>query len=300
MQIAEILQKQGYSIIGRHSAAKLCHWTRERLLRKRSCYKARFYGIESHRCLQMTPSVSSCQHSCLFCWRPAEYTPESEALNESDDPAYIARASIEAQRRLISGYGGEKERVTPREVEEAFSPRNVAISLAGEPTNYPHLGELISEYHRLGMTTFLVSNGMNPGAIERVSPTSLYITLTSPTEQIYRKLNRPKIEDGWERLNRSLEAFSSKSSRKVLRITLVKGYNLEVPEKFSELIEKARPDYIEPKGYVHVGYSRRRLARENMPTFEDVRGFSEKLAKASGYSVKDSSRDSNVFLLSRK
>ncbi len=298
--VKEILEKQGYKIIGEHSAVKLCHWTRERLLRKRSCYKAKFYGIESHRCLQMTPSVAWCQHSCLFCWRPVEHTLGVEDIEEPQEPSYIVEASLEAQRKLISGYGGEKERVTEQEMKEAYSPRHVAISLAGEPTNYPYIAELIEEYHKLKMTTFLVTNGMNPEKIEGVLPTNLYISLISPTEEIYRRLNRPKVKDGWKRLMESLEIFSTKKTRKVARITLVKGYNLEVPELFSKLIEKAEPDFIEAKGYVHVGYSRRRLERENMPTFEEVKSFSERLSEATGYTIKNSSRDSKVFLLSKR
>lgn len=293
---AQLLKKHGYSIVGRHSAVKLCHWARERLLRKRACYKAKFYGIASHRCVQMTPSVSSCQHSCLYCWRPIEHTPGMGEVEEADEPSYIALATIDAQRRLISGYGGEK-RVSRREIEEAYSPRHVAISLAGEPTNYPYIDELIDEYHKLEMTTFLVTNGMNPQAIERASPTSLYLSLTSPNREVYRKLNRPKIRGGWERLQESMEVFSTKATRKVARLTLVRGYNLGLVEEFSRLIGRIQPDFVEPKGYVHVGYSRRRLKREHMPTYDEVESFSSRLAEATGYEVKDSSPESKVVLL---
>ncbi|GBE54379.1 wyosine base formation [archaeon BMS3Bbin15] len=297
--VKEILEKQGYSIIGTHSAVKICHWTRERLMRKRSCYKAKFYGISSHRCIQMTPSFAWCQHSCLFCWRPVEHTLGTDDIKEPQEPSYIVEASLEAQKKLISGYGGEKERVTQQEFKEANSPAHVAISLAGEPTNYPYIGELIEEYKRRKMSTFLVTNGMNPTRLEEVNPTNLYISLISPTEEIYRRLNRPKIKDGWERLHESLEIFSTRKTRKVVRITLVKGYNLEVPELFSKLIEKAEPDFIEAKGYVHVGYSRKRLERSHMPSYEEVNSFSDRLSRVTDYTIKDSSKDSKVFLLSK-
>ncbi|HEV2166838.1 MAG TPA: 4-demethylwyosine synthase TYW1, partial [Thermoplasmata archaeon] len=63
------LAGQGYQLVGRHSAVKLCYWTRQSLTQGRDCYKGRFYGIESHRCLQMSPAIDSCNLHCRFCWR---------------------------------------------------------------------------------------------------------------------------------------------------------------------------------------------------------------------------------------
>jgi tRNA wybutosine-synthesizing protein 1 len=298
-EVKTILEKQSYRIVGRHSAVKVCHWTKERLLRKRSCYKSRFYGIASHRCLQMTPSVAWCQHSCLFCWRPVEHTLGAEMQGEYDEPEFIVEEAIKAQRALLSGYWGERERVTRQEMEEAYSPKHVAISLAGEPTNYPYIGELIEAFHRRGMTTFLVTNGMNPERIAEVRPTSLYLSLIAYNEELYRRINAPRVRDGWQRLMHSLEVFSQSRSRKVVRITLVRGYNLEAPEAFVPLIERAEPDFVEAKGYVHVGYSRRRLRREDMPSYEEVEAFARALAEATGYEVVDASRDSKVFLIKK-
>ncbi len=296
--VKAVLEKQGYRIVGRHSAVKLCHWLRERLLRKRACYKAKFYGIESHRCLQMTPSVAWCQHRCLFCWRPVEHTLGPELGNEVDEPEAIVEGALEAQRSLLSGYGGE-ERVTQEEFREALSPNHVAISLAGEPTNYPRIAELVEEFNRRGMSTFLVTNGMHPERIAEVEPTSLYLSLISHSEELYRRINVPRVRDGWKRLMQSLEAMSASRARKVVRITLVRGYNLEEPEAFAPLIERASPDFIEAKGYVHVGYSRRRLTRQHMPSCDEVENFARALAEATGYRVIDFSSESKVFLLRR-
>ncbi|HDM36274.1 MAG TPA: 4-demethylwyosine synthase TYW1, partial [Candidatus Syntrophoarchaeum butanivorans] len=33
------------------------------------CYKGRFYGVASHRCIQMTPTIL-CNQACIHCWRP--------------------------------------------------------------------------------------------------------------------------------------------------------------------------------------------------------------------------------------
>ncbi len=292
-----LYEKQGYRLVGEHSAVKVCHWTKEKLIRNRACYKQKFYGIASHRCLQMTPSVAWCQHKCLFCWRPMEFMGAEMKLERYDEPSFIAEESIRKQRSLLSGYWGEK-RAHMREVEEAHSPRHVAISLAGEPTNYPYLQELIDEYHKREMTTFLVTNGQNPDALAEVKPTQLYLSLIAYDPAVYKKINLPLLKDGWERLNRALEIMGQrKDVRKVVRLTLVRGYNLEHPEKFAKLILKADPDFVEPKGYVHVGYSRRRLQREDMPRLEEVMQFSKALSEEIGYKIKNVAKDSKVALL---
>lgn len=294
----ELFEKQGYRIVGAHSAVKVCHWTKERLLRNRGCYKSRFYGIESHRCLQMTPSVAWCQHRCIFCWRPIEHTIGNEIDFEVDEPGFIVEESIKKQRVLLSGFKGN-DKTDKQEVEEAFEPKHVAISLSGEPTNYPRIDELIREFNKRDLTTFLVTNGQNPEALKSVRPTQLYLSLIAYDNELYRRINNPQHGDGWERLNKSIEIFRQKKTRRVIRITLLRGYNLDYPEKFAELIKRARPDYIEPKGYVHVGYSRKRLRREDMPSFEEVYRFSEILGRETGYKIKDFSTVSKVVLLSK-
>jgi tRNA wybutosine-synthesizing protein 1 len=296
--VKELLEKQGHRIVGEHSAVKVCHWTKERLVRNRSCYKAKFYGIESHRCLQMTPSVAWCQHRCIFCWRPIEHTLGNEFDFEADEPDFIVEESIKQQKNLLGGYIGN-EKADETEVKEAWEPKHAAISLAGEPTTYPYVDELINEFHKKGLTTFLVTNGQNPDALENITPTQLYLSLIAHDEELYKRMNAPQLRDGWERLNRSLEIFSQQKSRKVVRITLVRGFNLESPEKFAKLIDRANPDFIEPKGYVHVGYSRRRLERSDMPSLEEVLEFSKILGGETGYSIKDYSKDSKVALLSK-
>ncbi len=294
----DLFEKQGYRIVGAHSAVKVCHWTKERLLRNRGCYKSKFYGIESHRCLQMTPSVAWCQHRCVFCWRPIEHTIGNEFDFEVDEPGFIVEESIKKQRVLLSGFKGN-DKALKQEVEEAFEPKHVAISLSGEPTNYPPIDELIREFNKRGLTTFLVTNGQNPEALKSVRPTQLYLSLIAYDNELYRRINNPQHGDGWERLNKSIEIFRQKKTRRVIRITLLRGYNLDYPEKFAELIKRARPDYIEPKGYVHVGYSRKRLEREDMPSFEEVYRFSEILGRETGYKIKDYSTVSKVVLLSK-
>lgn len=51
------LEKQRYKIIGSHSGVKVCRWTKSMLRGRGGCYKHSFYGIESHRCMETTPSL---------------------------------------------------------------------------------------------------------------------------------------------------------------------------------------------------------------------------------------------------
>ena len=66
--LAQALTKQGYRLIGSHSGVKLCRWTKSMLRGRGGCYKHTFYGIESHRCMETTPSLA-CANKCVFCWR---------------------------------------------------------------------------------------------------------------------------------------------------------------------------------------------------------------------------------------
>jgi len=218
----------------------------------------------------------------------------------ADDPAYICEAAIAAQRRLLSGYKGD-ERVSIEKWEEAINPKHVACSLIGEPTLYPYLSEFFEECHKRGMTTFLVTNGTMPEVLEKMDtlPTQLYVSITAPNEEIYKKLNNPVIKHGWERINKTLELLPSLNTRTVIRHTLVRGWNLGYESQYAKLDEKAEPWFIEPKGYVYVGYSRERLTMENMPSHEEIRKFAEKLAEKTGYNIEAERADSRVVLLGR-
>ncbi|MCD6461215.1 MAG: 4-demethylwyosine synthase TYW1, partial [Thermoplasmata archaeon] len=153
-RLREMLERQHYRVVGSHGGVKLCHWLKKKLTTGEACYKEKFYGIESHRCLQMTPAVDACTQSCLFCWRFQGFTRTS--ISDPDDPKALLDGSIEAQRKLISGFGGDP-RVSREMYEEAKNPNQIAISLSGEPTLYERLGEFIEEAKRRNMTTFVVS-----------------------------------------------------------------------------------------------------------------------------------------------
>jgi tRNA wybutosine-synthesizing protein 1 len=290
------LEHQHYKVVGNHSAVKLCFWLRKSMRDSGVCYKQKFYGIESHRCMQMTPWII-CNQSCLYCWRVIEKTKVK--VQKINSPEEIIEGCIKGQRQLISGFKGFSG-VNLKKWKEAQNPNNAAISLVGEPTLYPKLSQLIEEFHKRKFSTFLVTNGQFPEALAKITePTNLYVSLDAPDRDSYRKIDQPSLKDFWERLNKSLELMPSFSCRKVLRLTLVKGWNMRSPEKYAKLIEKSGADFVEAKGYVHVGESQKRLPRDTMPNHEEVKAFAEQISKESGYMHKDEQKESRVVLLSR-
>jgi len=283
---------KGYQIFN-HSAVKTCLWLKKSLRDEGVCYKQKFYGIQSHRCLQMTPALM-CNQFCVHCWRPLELLKDFRGW---DEPERIVDESIKAQKRLLSGFYGTKG-INRKKLEEAEKPNQVAISLIGEPTLYPYLPELIECYKNRGFTTFLVTNGTNPEMLAEVNPTQLYLSLTAYSEESHLSLNRPP-KSYWTRILESLKVLRDSRSRTVIRLTLIKGLNMDekAAEGFDRLIRIAEPDYIEAKAYMFLGYSRLRLKAENMPEHADVVEFSRLLSRR-GYEIVDESEQSRVCLLS--
>jgi len=293
------LEKMGYRFVGsnRHAAAKVCHWTKKSILDEGECYKQKFYGIESHRCLQMSPSIPFCHQKCLFCWRDLSVT-ETRWKGDYDDPVEIIDGCITAQRKLLCGFFGN-EKANKKKLDESQEPINAAISLAGEPMLYPEIDGLIKEFHRRNFTTFLVTNGMAPEKLENLQeePTQLYISLDAPHKKIFEKLCNPQIENGWENLNKSLDLISSFDCRKVLRMTCVKDFNMNNAREYADIIKKSSPDFVEIKAYMFVGYSRRRLKWENMPSNQEIYDFADSVAEKCGLEIMDKAYESRVVLL---
>jgi tRNA wybutosine-synthesizing protein 1 len=296
------LKRQHYQFFGNnsHSAAKLCLWLKKSLKDQGHCYKQAFYGIQSHRCLQMTPNVY-CQQRCVFCWRSHEFEPADYLPGKWDEPADIIKGSIAAQRTLLTGFGG-LEGVDKQKLKEAQNPNQVAISLAGEPTMYPYLGDLVKEYGRNGFTTFVVSNGLLPERLEALDPlpTQLYVSLDAADQAMQKRTNVPLTKDAWEKLNETLELFPSLDTRKVIRITLVKGINDANPEGYAALIKKSEADFVEVKSFMLVGGARGRnvLTLDNMPLHEETKAFAERINEGLDYEFAGEKKDSRVVLLS--
>jgi tRNA wybutosine-synthesizing protein 1 len=309
------LVKQKYHIIGNHSAVKMCGWTGKKIKGGIACYKNAFYGIESHRCIQSTPVLLFCNHACVFCWRMMP--EESLILNKpafSDTPApefewdkseAIVDQFISAHRKTVSGFGGSSL-VGKTLFKEANDPKHVALSLTGEPTMYPYLSDLLSEFHKRGISTFLVTNGTFPEAIEKweTLPTQLYVSLVAPNKEVYLKAIRPISPILWEKYMKTLAMFPElgKKTRTVLRMTLTRNVNTAPIEGYIEQILIAKPHYAEVKSMVFVGGSRnpsRGLSFDSMLSMDEIREYAKKLADATGYLVAAEHIPSRIVLLCR-
>ncbi len=293
------LEYSGYRFLGSkgHSAVKICHWTKKSILNEGFCYKEKFYGIESHKCLQMSPAVPFCHQKCSFCWRDLSLT-KTEWVGDYDDPKTIIQDAINAQNKLLCGFFGN-DKADRKKLEESKRPSNAAISLAGEPMFYPDINELIAEFKKQNFTTFLVSNGVIYEKLANLQnePTQLYLSLDAPDKKTYVDLCTPQINDAWLNINKSLETLNSFDSRTCIRTTCVKHKNMFDHENYAKLIDLANPDYIEIKAYMCVGYSRDRLTLDNMPTFNEVIDFAQKIADLTGREITNDSEISRVVLL---
>lgn len=302
--IMETLKRQKYHIVGRHSAVKKCRWLHETLVHGRPCYKQKFYGIKSHRCIQMTPALFNCTQRCLFCWRAQTGDPQlawDELKTPTwDSPEDVVEGSIKAQKAILSGYN-DNQKADRLKFKEALEPKHAAISLTGEPTLYEPIGELISAFHRKGLTTFLVSNGTIPNALAKIGeePTQLYISACAPDKRTFTQVCRPQIPRAWENLAETLTIIKSFKCPTVIRITLAQGLNMKNVRGYAKIIERASPTYVEPKAYMHVGFSRLRMGFENTPSHARIQEFAGQLAKETGYNIIDESEESRVILLSK-
>ncbi|MBN1274662.1 4-demethylwyosine synthase TYW1 [Candidatus Woesearchaeota archaeon] len=299
--IAE-LEKQQYRIVGerKHSAVKVCGWTKNMLRGKGGCYKLKFYGIRSHQCLQMTTSMS-CANRCVFCWRGRKAPVSKEWRWGMDDPEDIIEESLEAQRHLLYGFGGHPT-ADKQLYEESKDVKHVALSLSGEPITYPLINEAVAGFHRRGISTFLVTNAQHADEIRDLAPvTQLYLSVDAPSEELLKEIDRPLFPDYWERLLRSLDHAREKRGRTTIRITAIKGMNMVDPAGYAELILRGDPDFVEVKAYMFVGASRQALSIKNMPYHEEVESFAKEILEhLPEYGLADEHKPSRVVLLAKK
>lgn len=293
-----LLEKQGYKFIGEHSACKVCYYTKSSLKGKANCYKNKFYGIKSHRCVQMTVAANFCNLDCVFCWRKRN----NSSFGKIDDPVEIASKAVDAQNDLLVGLKGY-EGVDPKKFAQSKKPLHFAISLNGENTAYPRLSEFIDELNKKGHSSYLVSNGQLPAVLEKLSPpTQLYISVSASNEKDFIKIDRPLLEDGWQRLLKSLDVLNKlgreKKTRTVLRLTVVKDLSMkkEHAKEYAQLIKRANPMFLEIKSYSWLGTSRERLEKSNEATYQEIIDFASQIGKYCDYKFVDGQEEARVVL----
>ena len=304
--IVEQLKKAKYGVAD-HSTVELCHWTKKSFRNEGTCYKHKFYGISTHRCMEFSPAGMHCENRCVYCWRPMEFydslAMEPERVAE---PEEIIQKLMAERRKLMMGHYGDPNQ-DKQKLDESFLPSHYAISLSGEPTMYPKLPELIKYLKSLEETKsiFLVTNGQEPDMIQRLAdedalPTQLYLSTNAADHESFLKINRPRYDDSWKRWNNTLDLLSTLDTRTVLRITLIKNWNdsYKMIPVFTEMFDKSNPHFIEIKSYMHIGRSTNRLEHENMLDMDQVRSFAANVSKHSDrFSLMDESEISRIVIL---
>ncbi|KAK3954494.1 hypothetical protein QBC32DRAFT_336162 [Pseudoneurospora amorphoporcata] len=279
------LTKQGYAIVGSHSGVKICRWTKSALRGRGSCYKYSFYGINSHQCMETTPSLS-CSNKCVFCWRHGTNPVGTSWRWVVDPPDLIFNGVKENHYKKIKMMRGVPG-VRAERFAEAMRIRHCALSLVGEPIFYPYINEFLGMLHRERISSFLVCNAQHPdqlAALQHV--TQLYVSIDASNKESLRRIDRPLHRDFWERFQRCLDILRERRFRQrtVFRLTLVKDFNLEDEvEGYADLVEKGLPCFVEIKGVTYCGTSTAGsagLTMANVPFYQEVCDFVVALNKA--------------------
>ena len=303
----EKLYKQQYRLVGNHSVVKICFWTKECLRKKNKvCYKEHFYDVHCGNCLEMSPIIT-CNQRCLHCWRDTSIFSEN-FQEQADEPKDIIKGCIEARKKLLIGFYG-REGIDKKLLNNCMTPDHAAISLTGEPTLYPKLPQLVDSYFDdfNFRTVFLVTNGSVPEMLKKFGkeskhfPTNIYLSLEAYDLASHKILNNPVNKEIWEKVQESMRYLATikNKTRTILRITAIKGYNMDKAEQFVKFIELMQPTFIEVKGYSFLGYSRKRLKEENVPSWKEVQQFSKELEKVSGYKITAEHEPSTVVQLGK-
>ena len=303
------LQKAKYGVYN-HSAVELCHWTKKSFADEGNCYKHKFYGISTHRCMEMTPTAMNCENRCVYCWRPTEFYDTLQMPSHLvDEPDVIVNNLIKERERLLSGFYGNQKN-DKKKLDESLLPTHYAISLSGEPTMYPKLPQLIKYLKSLKATRsiFLVTNGQEPAMLRRLDdedalPTQLYLSTNATNRKMFHLINRPRHKDAWERWCESLEFLANARTRTVLRMTMIRGFNEEISnaEDFAQIVSRANPHFVEIKSYMHIGMSVQRLEKNNMLEMSEIRTFVDYLVnKLPSFFIMDESEISRIVVLQNR
>jgi tRNA wybutosine-synthesizing protein 1 len=205
-----------------------------------------------------------------------------------------------------------RELTTPDDIMQAHSeamiPNHSAISLDGEPMLYPRISEFVEEFRNRNMTTFIVTNGTLPERIGKLDhlPSQLYLTLPAPNEEIYKKVCRPMIRNGWEKISNSLDHLDSLSCRTLVRLTAVNNLNIadKYITEYVKIIEKTNPEFFEIKGFtlqakallISERLKNNGSVKEYFPDYDLLENFALKFEKLSGFPLIYRNEPSRDFL----
>lgn len=296
----KLLEKQGYRFCGEHSAIKICDWTKKSVIGEGVCYKERFYGINCHRCCQISLAVNFCDKDCVYCWRERKNSP----FTKVDEPLEVMEKASHFQKKLLDGFKGRKS-FDVKKLAESRDIDSYAISLTGESLYYPKLNEFIKLARANGKRTFLVVHGGFPEALSNLEvPTQLYLSMDAPDEKMFNKIQRSMHKDAWKKYLKSLEILKKlkKKTRTVIRLTLIHDLNMskDMIPGYAKLIEIAQPHFIEVKSYMWLGNSKKKFNPRDSPYHEEIQEFCKEFVKFIPYKIEDEQAASRVVFLKRK
>ncbi|KAG7257927.1 hypothetical protein CRUP_006643, partial [Coryphaenoides rupestris] len=208
------------------------------------CYKHTFYGIESHRCMEVTPSLA-CANKCVFCWRHHTNPVGTEWRWKMDPAEQILDEALDNHHHMIRQFRGVPG-VKPERYQEGLDAKHCALSLVGEPIMYPEINAFLRLLHVKRISSFLVMKTRARGAVigsesspplfagptqtmtawiiqpsiilcqslraggSLVPVTQLYVSVDASTEASLKKIDRPLFRDFWTRFLDSLKALGEK------------------------------------------------------------------------------------------
>ena len=153
-----------------------------------------------------------------------------------------------------------------------------------------------------------MTNGAEPEMLKRLEkedalPTQIYLSLNAPNKKLFTRIVHPMIPNAWEKFLESLKFLSKVKTRTVIRMTMIKGWNTDekyIPE-YASLIEVGSPHFLEIKSYMHIGYSTKRLSKENMLFHDEIKDYSMKLLNyLKRYRYMDEYPPSRIVVLQNK
>uniref|UniRef100_A0A4W3IQP5 tRNA 4-demethylwyosine synthase (AdoMet-dependent) n=1 Tax=Callorhinchus milii TaxID=7868 RepID=A0A4W3IQP5_CALMI len=265
------------------------------------CYKHTFYGIESHRCMETTPSLA-CANKCVFCWRHHTNPVGTEWRWKMDEAEQILKEAIENHQNMIKQFKGVPG-VKAERFEEGLAVKHCALSLVGEPIMYPQINHFLKLLHQQRISSFLVTNAQFPEEIRNLVPvTQLYVSVDASTQDSLKKIDRPLFKDFWPRFLACLQGLADKKQRTVYRLTLVKAWNVDELKAYSDLIDVGKPDFIEVKGVTYCGdSSASSLTMANVPWHQEVVHFVQQLADLlTDYEIACEHEHSNCLLIAHR
>ncbi|KAG8344121.1 putative Radical SAM superfamily Wyosine base formation [Trypanosoma vivax] len=296
-----------YTLVGSHSAIKLCRWQKSMMRGLGGCYKWTMYGVESHRCMEATPSMA-CANKCVFCWRLNTNPTATQWKWQVDDPLKIVEEMLSSHKALVHEVQGMPG-VTEESLNEAKNPKHCALSLVGEPVLYPYVNEFLHHLHEKGISTFLVNNGQFPDAMRDLRPvTQLYLSVDGPNKEVMKILDRPIFPDYWDRFNQSVVFMSQRRERTVFRLTMIDGFNMSDSnlQEYRAIFEAGRPNFIELKRLTPAfsGNDRSLLRMKNVPSWERLKAYGARLCEiifgGSMYEMASLHEHSGCVLLAQK